>query len=53
MTKYTKLVALLPLIPLAGCMNMDNMNATQPMLNINYPPPTWSMLRETACRLLT
>lgn len=37
MTKYTKLVALLPLIPLAGCMNMDNMNATQPMLNINYP----------------
>ena len=38
MNKYTKLVVLLPLIALAGCMNMDNMNATtQSMLNINYP----------------
>lgn len=30
-------VAMLPVLALSGCMNMDNMNQTQPVLNISYP----------------
>lgn len=37
MNKYTKLVALLPLISLSGCMNMEHGKTVQPVLNITYP----------------
>ncbi|CCH57672.1 YVTN beta-propeller repeat-containing protein (plasmid) [Fibrisoma limi BUZ 3] len=37
MNKYAKTAALLPLAALSACMNMDDMNNSQPVLNINYP----------------
>lgn len=37
MNKSLVTVALLPLISLSGCMNMDHSNSMQPELNITYP----------------
>lgn len=37
MKNYAKMAAVLPLVALSACMNMDTMNSSQPGLTINYP----------------